>query len=205
MMMHFDLIRLRIVGTLVFLIVPNLLSHYCCYAYQPCPTVADTTIAQMAAQWVTSFTKPYCLSLDDRRNILLNHKMKPGVFYPSSVASMVFTAQDHSENFTQYSQKALRHVIVDKAPVAEIAIAKLRVLRSGTALATYAAGKKAFSLSRRVEAALEGFAPTSFDFASTQQIKKDTARLAHLRGLIQAQELKLVSMAKMLASLKEGR
>lgn len=205
--------RLRIAATVKFLILTlftgapflGLVPGDCGAAYPPCPAVVDTTIAQMAAQWVMSYTKPHCASLDDRRSMLLNHVMKPGTFSPSSIASQVFAVTDRSENFARYAEKALRHNNLTRASTAEAATAKLRVLKSGTALAVYAAGKKAFTLSRRVDAVLEGFAPTTFDFASSRQTQKDAARLAHLRGLIQAQELKIISFTKMLGSLKEGR
>ncbi|MEN6617124.1 MAG: hypothetical protein ABFD12_11250 [Syntrophorhabdus sp.] len=199
--------KLRIFILILFTAITHLslVSGDCRAACPPCPAVLDTTIAQMAAQWVMSYSKPYCTNLDDRRNMLLNHTIKPGTFYPSSIALRGFRVSDRPEDFAQYAEKALRHANLNKASTAEMAIAKIRVLKAGTALAVYAAGKRAFTLSRHVDAALEGFAPTSFDFASSRQTQKDAAKLAHLRGLIQAQELKLISLTKMLGSLKEGR
>ena len=87
----------------------------------------------------------------------------------------------------------------------EMASAKRRALRAGTAITLYAAGKKAFAMASQVNTTLSGFAPTAFDFASRQQTQKDAAKLTHLRGLIESQELRLVSLEKMLDALEEGR
>ena len=86
--------------------------------------------------------------------------------------------------------------------ISEMASIKLGTLRSGLAITTYAAGKKALTIAGNVDSALMGFAPTAFDFVSRHQAQKDIAKIAYLRGLVQSQELKLASLIKMLEGLE---
>ncbi len=175
--------------------------------YPPCPAVAETTFAQKAAQWVTSFQKPYCDYLSDYSASFVKQKLASGVFSQASSASGLFKVSGRigeSDGSNALSQLSVR--IKLKNPTAtELASAKLRALRAGVAITAYAAGKKAFVMADRVDSTLSGFAPTSFDFASKYQTQKDAAKLAHLRGLIQSQELRLVSLTKMLDSLNERK
>jgi len=182
-------------------------SQIACAANQPCPAAAELTLAQKAAQWVTAFQKPYCDYLTDLSASILQKKVDSGVLHQALNVSRIFRASGligESDGSVALSRLYMR-IRLKNPTVGEMAAAKRRVLRAGTAVTAYTAGKKAFEMANQVDSALSGFAPTSFDFASKQQIQKDAAKLAHLRGLIQSQELRLGSLTKMLDSLGEEK
>lgn len=171
----------------------------------PCPVATDATIAQMAQQWAASFKTPYCAYVDERRNILLRQKLAAGVLRQTSVMSEIFRGSEEVTGIAKRIKKAGRRINLKNEGVADMAAGKLRVLKTGTALTTYASGEKAFVRASRVEKSLETFAPTVFDFSSRHQAQKDAAKLAHLRGLIQAQELRLLSLLNMMEALEGER
>jgi hypothetical protein len=171
----------------------------------PCPVATDATIAQMAQQWAASFKTPYCAYLDERRNILLKQKLVAGVLQQTSVMSEIFRVTEESTSIVKRIEKVARRVNLKNQGVADMAAAKLRALKSGAGLITYSAGERAFAKASRVEKALERFSPTAFDFSSRYQAQKDAAKLAYLRGLVQAQELKLLSLLKMMDALEGER
>ncbi len=173
----------------------------------PCPAAADVTIAQMAQQWAASFKNPYCGYLDEQSNILLRQKLVSGVFRQASVISEIFKVSDEPRGWgiEKRVEKAARRINLRNQGVGDIAAAKLRVLKTGAALTTYIAGEKALARSSRVEKVLDKFAPTAFDVSSRHQAQKDAAKLAHLRGLIQAQELRLLSLLKMMNAVEGDR
>lgn len=173
----------------------------------PCPVVAELTLAQKAAQWVTAFQTPYCDHLTDLSAFIVHQKLYSGVLHQALNVSKIFKESGligESAGSAALSRLSVR-IRLKNPTAAEMVSAKWRVLRAGTAVTAYAAGKKAFEMASQVDSALSGFAPTSFDFASKQQIQKDAAKLAHLRGLIQSQELRLGSVTKMLNSLGEEK
>lgn len=173
----------------------------------PCPVATDVTIAQMAQQWAASFKNPYCGYLDERTNILLRQKLVAGVFRQASVMSEIFKVSDEptGSGIAKRIEKTARRIDPGKQGAGDAATAKLRVLKTGAALTTYWAGKKALARALRVERTLDGLAPTAFDVSSKHQVQKDAAKLAHLRGLIQAQELRLLSLMKMMDALEGDR
>lgn len=171
----------------------------------PCPVATDATIARMAEQWAASFKTPYCTYLDERRNILLKQKLVAGVLRQTSVMSEIFKVSEEATDIAKRIKKASRHVSLKNQGVADMAAAKLRVLKAGAALTTYSAGEKAFAKASRMDRALERFAPTAFDFSSRHQAQKDAAKLAYLRGLVQAEELRLLSLLKMMDALEGER
>lgn len=171
----------------------------------PCPVATDATISQMAQQWVGSFKTPYCAYLDERRNILLKQKLVAGVLQQTSALSEIFRVTEESRSVAKRIEKAARRVSLKDQGVTNMAAAKLRALKSGAGLITYSAGEKAFAKASRVEKTLERFAPTAFDFCSRHQAQKDAAKLAYLRGLVQAQELRLLSLLKMMDALEGER
>lgn len=171
----------------------------------PCPVATDATIAQMAQQWAASFKTPYCAYLDERRNILLRQRLAAGVLRQTSVMSEIFRTSEEAIDIAKRIEKAARRVNLKNQGVADMAAARLRVLKSGAALTTYSSGEKAYAKASRVEKALERFAPTAFDFCSRHQAQKDAAKLAYLRGLIQAQELRLLSLLNMMDALEGER
>jgi len=170
----------------------------------PCPVATDATVGQMAQQWAASFKDPYCGYLQERRNILLKQKMAKGVFRQASELSDILRTPDEAVvlDVVRRIEKAARRINLKNPGIKELAGAKMRVMKAGTALMTYAEGKKAFSRTCRVEKTLGNFAPTAFDFSSRHQAQKDTAKLARTRGLIQAQELRLLSLLKMMDALE---
>ena len=174
---------------------------------EPCPAVAETTLAQKAAQWVTAFQKPYCNYLESYSASMVKQKLDSGIFHQALNASQIFKvsgAIGECDGSSALSRLSVR-IKLNNPTVAEMTSAKLRALRAGTAITAYASGKKAFAMASQVDSALSGFVPASFDFTSKQQTQKDAAKLTHLRGLIQSQELRLASLTKMLDSLDEGR
>ncbi len=171
----------------------------------PCPVATDATIAQMAQQWAASFKTPYCAYLDERRNILLRQRLVAGVLRQTSVMSEIFRSSEEATDIGNRIEKAARRVNLKNRGVADMASTRLRMLKSGAALTTYSSGEKAYAKASRVERALEGFAPTAFDFCSKHQAQKDAAKLAYLRGLIQAQELRLLSLLNMMDALEGER
>ena len=177
------------------------------YGVEPCPVVAETTLAQKAAQWVTAFQKPYCDHLNDYSISIVKQRFDPGVFHLASSASQIFKASGaigESDGPAALSRlSAVKNL--KSTTLADMAAVKLSAVRADTAITAYASGKKAFSMASQIDLILSGFSPTSFDFVSKHQTHKDTAKLAHLRGLVQSQELRLVSLMKMLDSLAEGK
>lgn len=173
----------------------------------PCPVAADATVGQMAQQWATSFKDPYCGYLQERRNILLKQKTAKGVFRQASELSDILRTSDQAavSDVLRRIEKAAGRINLKNPGIRELAGAKMRVIKAGAALMTYAEGKKAFSKASRVEKALENFAPTAFDFSSRHQAQKDAAKLARIRGLIQAEELRLLSLLKMMDALEGDR
>ncbi|MBP7528174.1 MAG: hypothetical protein KA801_09625 [Syntrophorhabdaceae bacterium] len=173
----------------------------------PCPVATDTTVAQMAQQWAASFKDPYCVYLQERSNILLKRKIAKGVFRQASELSDILRTSDEVavSDVLRKIEKAAGRINLKNSGVRELAGAKMRVMKTGTALMTYAAGKKAFSRASRVDKTLGNFAPTAFDFSSRCQAQKDAAKLARIRGLIQAQELRLLSLLKMMDALEGDR
>lgn len=173
----------------------------------PCPAASDLTIAHMAQQWAASFKNPYCGYLDERSNILLRQKLVSGVFRQASVISEIFKVSDEPtrSGIAERIEKAARRINLKNQGVGGIVSAKLRVLKTGAALTTYHAGEKALARASRVERVLDKFAPTAFDVSSRHEAQKDAAKLAHLRGLIQAQELRLLSLLKMMDVLEGDR
>lgn len=171
----------------------------------PCHVATDATIAQMAQQWAASFKTPYCAYLDKRRNILLKQKLVAGVLQQTSAMSEIFRVTEESTSIVKRIEKVARRINLKNQGVADMAAAKLRALRSGAGLTTYSAGEKAFAKASRVEKALEKFSSTAFDFCSRHQAQKDAAKLAYLRGLVQAQELRLLSLLKMMEALEGER
>lgn len=173
----------------------------------PCPVVTETTLAQKAAEWVTAFQKPYCDYLGDYSISIVNQKSDPGILHQASGTFQIFQKSSvigEPEGSAAISRLFSRIRLMNPT-VSEMASVKLRVLRSGTAITAYAAGRKAFMMARDVDSTLSGFAPTAFDFASKHQTQKDITKLAHLRGLVQSQELRLASFIKMLDALDDGR
>jgi hypothetical protein len=184
----------------------------CCVAsesfgiVEPCPVVSEMTLAQKAAQWAGAFQQPYCDYLQAYSAQVVKQRFAAGVLQvPGAVDIFKGSgAVGESDGSKALAGISVRIKLKDRT-TAEMASAKRRVLRAGTAITLYAAGKKAFTMANQLTTVLSGFAPTSFDFASRQQTQKDAAKLAHLRGLVQSQELRLVSLAKMLDALAEGR
>lgn len=184
----------------------------CCFAsessgiVEPCPVVSEMTVAQKAAQWVRAFQQPYCDYLQAYSALMVKQRLTAGALQAPGAVSIFRESGTIGESDGSKALAGISVRIKLRDPtVAEMASAKRRALRSGTAITLYAAGKKAFTMANQVSAALSGFAPTSFDFASRQQAQKDAAKLAHLRGLVQSQELRLVSLVKMLDALAEAR
>ena len=184
----------------------------CCFASQssgiavPCPVVAEMTLAQKAAQWVIAFQRPYCDYLQTYSALIVKQRFAPGVLQAPGAVDIFRGSGTIGESDGSKALAGISVRIKLKDPtVAEMASAKRRALRAGTAITLYTAGKKAFTMANQLSTTLSGFAPTSFDFVSRQQAQKDAAKLAHLRGLVQAQELRLVSLVKMLDALAEGR
>lgn len=173
----------------------------------PCPIATDATVGQMAQQWAASFKDPYCAYLQERRNILLRQKIAKGVFRQASELSDILRTSDDAavSEVLKRIEKAARRINPKNQGTRELAGAKMRVMKAGTALMTYAEGKKAFSRASRVEKTLGNFAPGAFDFSSRHQAQKDAAKLARTRGLIQAQELRLLSLLKMMDALEGDR
>jgi len=199
--------RLAIVMALVSAVLMLGLARDSSGVVPPCPVAADVTIAQMAQQWAASFKNPYCDYLDERSNILLRQKLVPGVFRQASVMSEIFTVSDEptGSGIAKRIEKATRRINLKSQGAGDTAAAKLRVLKAGAALTTYHAGEKALARASRVERVLDNFAPTAFDVSSRHQAQKDAAKLAHLRGLIQAQELRLLSLLKIMDALEGDR
>jgi hypothetical protein len=170
----------------------------------PCPVATDATVGQMAQQWAASFKDPYCGYLQERRNILLKQKITKGVFRQASELSDILRTSDEAvvSDVLRRIEKAARRINLKNPGIRELTGAKMRVMKATTALMTYAEGKKALSRASRVEKALGNFAPTAFDFSSGRQARKDAAKLALTRGLIQAQELRLLSLLKMMDALE---
>jgi hypothetical protein len=184
----------------------------CCFASEssgiaePCPAVAEMTLAQKAAQWVTSFQQPYCDYLQTYSALMVKQGSAAGVLQAPGAVNIFRGSGAIGESDGSKALAGISVRIKLKDPtVAGMASAKRRALRAGTAITLYAAGKKAFTMANQLSTSLSCFAPTSFDFASRQQAQKDAAKLAHLRGLVQSQELRLISLAKMLDALAEGR
>lgn len=171
----------------------------------PCPVATDATIGQMAQQWAASFKTPYCAYLDERRNVLVKQKLVAGMLRQASVMSEIFRASEEATGIAKRIDKAARRINLKNQGVADMAAAKLRVLKTSAALTTYSAGEKAFARASRMEKALETFSPTAFDFSSRHQAQKDAAKLAYFRGLIQAQELRLLSLLKIMDALEGER
>jgi hypothetical protein len=173
----------------------------------PCPVATDATVGQMAQQWAASFKDPYCGYLQERRNILLKQKNAKGVFRQASELSDILRTSDQAavSDVLRRIEKAAGRINLKNPGIRELAGAKMRVIKAGTALMIYAEGKKAFSRVSRVEKTLGNFAPTAFDFSSRHQAQKDIAKLARIRGLIQAEELRLLSLLKMMDALEGDR
>ena len=176
-------------------------------AVPPCPVVTDATIAQLAQQWAAMFKDPYCGFLQERSNILLRHKLSGGVFPYAGQMNGVFKTTDEAtlstaiKNIGKNTYKAGSKSI----GIREIAAAKVRMLRMSASMAVYAAGRDSLVKSLKTERALQSFAPVSFDFVSKHQVQKDALKLAHLLGLVQAQELKMTSLLKMMHALEDER
>jgi hypothetical protein len=170
----------------------------------PCPVVAEMTLAQKAAEWVTAFQKPYCDYLADYSVSLAKHRSDPGILYQATGISRLF--QESPAETEIEGSAAVSRLFGNAKPknpaISEMASIKLGTLKSGLAITTYSAGKKALTMAGNVDSALTGFAPTAFDFVSSHQAQKDIAKLAYLRGLVQSQELKLASLIKMLEGLE---
>ena len=194
----------------LFLIMTVLMfspAQYLFGAGLPCPVVAEMTFAQKAAEWVTAFQKPYCDYLVNYSVSLAKRRSDPGVLYQATGISRVF--QESSVEMETEGSAAISRLFAQARPknpaISEIASIKLGTLRSGLAITTYAAGKKALTIAGNVDSALMGFAPTAFDFVSRHQAQKDIAKIAYLRGLVQSQELKLASLIKMLEALEDQK
>lgn len=173
----------------------------------PCPVATDASVGQMAQQWAASFKDPYCGYLQESRNILLKQKRAKGVFRQASELSDILRTSDEAalSEVLRRIEKAARRINLKDPGIRELAGAKIRVMKAATALMTYAEGRKAFSRASRVEKTLGNFAPRAFDFSSRHQAQKDAAKLARTRGLIQAQELRLLSLLKMMDALEGDR
>lgn len=197
--------RLIIVMTITSVLLTFGLARNSSAIVPPCPLATDATITQMAQQWAAFFKTPYCAYLDERRNILLKRKLAAGVLRQTSVMSEIFRVTEESASTAKRIEKAARRVSFRDQGVADVVAAKLRALKSGAGLITYSAGERAFAKASRMEKALEKFAPTAFDFCSRHQAQKDAAKLAYLRGLVQAQELRLLSLLKMMDALEGER
>ena len=173
---------------------------------EPCPVVSEVTLAQKAAQWVTAFQQPYCDYLQTYSALMVKQRLTAGVLKAPGAADVFRGPGAIGESDGSKALAGISSRIKLKSPTAsEMALAKRRALQAGTAITLYAAGRKALAMASQVNGALSGFAPTSLDFASPGQTQKDTAKLAHLRGLVESQELRLVALEKMLDALKEGR
>ncbi len=200
---------LRAIVVTIFVVAVLTAEHVrdCSAVVPPCPVATDATIAQMARQWAASFKTPYCEYLDQRNNILLRQKLARGVVRQATALSAFFNVSDglNDSSILKRVGKATRRVDLKNRGARDAAAAKLRVLRTGVALTTYLAGEKAFVRASRAATVLEEFAPRAFDFSSRHQAQKDAAKLAHLRGLVQAQELRLLSLLKMMDALEEGK
>ena len=174
----------------------------------PCPVVTEMTLAQKAAEWVTTFQKPYCDYLVNYSTSLAKYRSDPGILHQAAGISRLFQELRPAETETEGSA-AISRLFANAKPknpaISEMASIKLGTLRSGLAITTYAAGKKALTTAGNVDSALMGFAPTAFDFVSRHQAQKDIAKLAYLRGLVQSQELKLASLIKMLEALENQK
>lgn len=173
---------------------------------EPCPVVSETTLAQKAARWVTAFQQPYCDYLQTYSTLMVKQRLAAGILQASGAVA-IFRGSGvigESDGSNALAGVSLR-IKLKNETVSEMASARRRALRAGTAITLYAAGKKAFAMASQVNTTFSGFAPTSFDFTSRQQTQKDAAKLAHLRGLIESQELRLVSLERMLGALEGGR
>jgi hypothetical protein len=173
----------------------------------PCPVVTEMTLAQKAAEWVTAFQKPYCDYLVNYAISLAKYRSDPGIVHQAAGISRLFQelpAETETEGSAAIS-RLFTNAKPKNAAISEMASIKLGTLRSGLAITTYAAGKKALTTAGSVDSALMGFAPTAFDFVSRHQAQKDIAKLAYLRGLVQSQELKLASLVKMLEALENQK
>lgn len=172
----------------------------------PCPIVSETTLAEKADKWATAFQRPYCDYLQNFSALITRQRSAAGILQaPGAVDPFKGSGSTgESEGANALTGISLRIKLKDPT-VTEIASAKRRALRAGSAITLYAAGKKTFAMASRVNSVLSAFAPTSFDFASREQNQKDAAKIAHLRGLVESQELRVLSLGRILDALKKDR
>ena len=172
----------------------------------PCPVVSDVTIAQMAKQWAEMFKEPYCDFLQERRNVLIRRKISGGVFSCAGQMTGIFRTSEEEQFSLAFKTEGTNTNKIDfkSTGIREVAAAKLRTLRTMVSITTYAAAKDSYEKTVLMEKLLQGFAPIAFDHVSKHQAQKDAVKLAHLLGLVQAQELKITSLLKMMYVL-EGK
>ncbi len=172
----------------------------------PCPVVSEATLAQKAARWVTAFQQPYCDFLQDYSALIIRQRSAASILQAPGTADPFKGPGSTGESEGANALTGISLRIKPKDPtVAEMVLAKRRAFRAGSAITLYTAGKKTFVMASRVSLALSSFAPTSFDFASREQNQKDATKIAHLRGLVESQELRILSLAKMLDALGKDR
>lgn len=172
----------------------------------PCPVVSDVTIAQMAQQWAAMFKEPYCDFLQERSNILIRRKISGGVFSYAVQMTGIFRISEEApfSLALKTSNGSTNKIDFKSEGIREAAGTKLRALRTMTSITAYTTAKDSYERTVQMEKLLQGFAPVAFDYVSKHQAQKDAAKLAHLLGLLQAQELKIASLLKMIYAL-EGK
>jgi hypothetical protein len=172
----------------------------------PCPVVSETTLAQKAARWATAFQQPYCDYLQDYSALITRQTSATGILQAPGAGDIFRGSASSGEAEGANALIGISLRIKFKDPTtAEMASAKRQALRAGSAITLYEAGKKTFVVASKVNAALSGFGPTSLDFASREQNQKDAAKIAYMRGLVQSQELRILSLTRMLEALKKDR
>lgn len=173
---------------------------------QPCPVVADVTITQMAQQWVTMFKDPYCDFLKERSSILVRQKTCNGVFSCASQINGIFMVLEESpfSSALKTAGRNTKKIDFKSTGIQEATGEKLRRLRNMASLTAYAAAKDSYERTVQIEKLLLDFAPVTFDHVSKHQAQKDAAKLSRFLGLVQAQELKITSLLKMMFAL-EGK
>lgn len=190
----FSLLVFVLTGSFVVAVVP------------PCPVVSDVTIAQMAERWVKLFKDPYCEFLQERSDVLLREKLSGGVFSDASQINGIFRKLDEIPLPTaaEFDSEFIAENSRNNMGVKEIANAKIWRLKKLASAMAYNIAKDSYENSTQIESILRSFSPLAFDFASKYQVQKDAVKLASLAGLIQAQELKIMSLLKIISTL-EGK
>ncbi len=170
----------------------------------PCPVVADVTITQMAQQWAEMFRDPYRGFLEEKQNILLKQKLAGGTFGFAGQLTGIFKTSEETpiSVVAKTAGRTEKRIDPKSMGARELANAKVRALRTSASITAYVAGKDSYGKAAQVEKTLQGFAPLAFDFSSKHQVQKDTVKLIYLLGLIQAQELKIISLLKMMHAVE---